>query len=83
MAYQVYLIFEDKSRELEGEFDDLSDAASFALRLADDIGKRPAGDGHGPPKKVDVYRDTQLEISIQIMSGGLLHRRDAPRSRPR
>ena len=67
----VYLIFEDRERDHVEEFDDLSEAAGYALKLADEIGQRPAGDGHGPPVKVAVYRGGRLEIAIHIIRGGL------------
>jgi len=77
----VYLIFEDGKREQAEEFDDLGDAAGYAFRIADEIGQRPAGDGHGPPVSVAVYRGEWLEIAIRITRGGLLGYKDSPKLR--
>jgi len=81
MGLAVYLIFEDGKRDRVEEFDDLSEAAGYAIKLADEIGQRPTGDGHGPPLKVAVYRGDWLEIAIQIMRGGLAGHKGGPKSR--
>ena len=80
MTFRVYRVFEDGKRDLEVEIDDLEEAASFALNLADAISQRPTGNGHGPPKTVEVVRGDQMELSIQILRGGLLPRRGVPKS---
>ena len=81
MLHRVYLKFEDGKRDLAEEIRRLDEAMTFALRLADDIGRRPAGNGNGPPKSVEIYSGTTLEITIQITPGGLLGRKGAPKWR--
>lgn len=72
MLYRVYVVFEGGTRDLAEEIRRLDEAMTFALRLADDIGRREAGNGHGSPKSVDIYSGKSLEISIRIIRGGLL-----------
>ena len=80
MTCGLYLVFEGGRRYLESEIDGLEEAALFALNLADEIGLRPAADGHGLPRRVEIVRAGRLELSIQILRGGLLPRKGVPKS---
>ena len=76
--FEAYLVFEDGKRERLERFAALGPAADFVLKLADDLGLRPYGDGHGPPVAVEIAQDDQLVISVSITRGGLvLHKGDA------
>jgi len=77
MAIAVYLVRKNGERERLGDYDALGEAAGYALSHADAIG-RHAGQGHEPAERVDIERDGRLELSIQIIGGGLLPARDAP-----
>ena len=77
MSIAVYLVRKNGERERLGDYDALGEAAGYALSHADAIG-RHAGQGHELPKRVDIERYGRLELSIQIIAGGLLPARDAP-----
>ena len=77
MAIAVYLVRKNGERERLGDYDALGEAAGYALSPADAIG-RHAGQGHEPAERVDIERDGRLELSIQIIAGGLLPARDGP-----
>lgn len=83
MGFRIYLVFRDGRRDLEDEIDNLEEAASFALKLADEIGQRPVIEGFPPPVKVEIFKDDRMELSVQIMSGGLFPHTDVPRFRSR
>lgn len=77
MAIVVYLARKNGERERLGDYEALGEAVGYALSHADAIGQH-AGQGDELPKRVDVERDGRLELSIQIIAGGLLPARDAP-----
>ena len=77
MAIAVYLVRMNGERERLGDYEDLGEAVGYALSHADAIG-RHTGRGHELPKCLDIERDGRLELSIQIIAGGLLPARDAP-----
>lgn len=80
-VFAVYLVHVNDTRELQAECENLSDAASYAIRLADGLdAHRPDADGERPAK-VDVYCADQLQISIRIMRGGLLGNKAVPKLR--
>jgi hypothetical protein len=81
VAYAVYLVRDDGTRGPVQEFGDLGDAARHAIRLADELGERPADESSSPPRKVNVHSGDRLEISILIMRGGLLGHRGFPKLR--
>ena len=81
MLYRVYLVYEDGRRDLAEEIRRIDEAMTFALRLADDVGRREAGNGHSPSKAVEIYGSTILEISIRIIRGGLLASKGDPKLR--
>lgn len=83
VPFRVYSVFDDATCDLQNEDEDLGEAASNALRLADDAGKRAAAEGEKMPVKINVYRDERLELSILVMRGGLLPDTDAGGSRSR
>lgn len=70
MTWQVFVLFDGAERDLVEEFSDLGAAASFALTLADNAGRRNGQVGP-PPKAVEIFRGDWLEISIQVLPGGL------------
>jgi hypothetical protein len=80
MSSEVYLVFGDGRQEPAGEFESLELAASAALRLADEAWRRNDSEAGEVPINVDAYRDGRLEISVEVMPGGLLTRRGGPRS---
>ena len=80
-VFAVYLVHANDTRELQAEFGNLGAAASYAIRLADEIdGHRREADSERP-EKVDVYFFEQLQISIRIMRGGLLGNKAVPKLR--
>jgi hypothetical protein len=80
-VFAVYLVHANDTRELQAEFGNLGAAASYAIRLADEIdGYRREADSERP-EKVDVYFFEQLQISIRIMRGGLLGNKAVPKLR--
>jgi hypothetical protein len=81
MAFKVYLVFEDGRRDLKDEITDLGECAVAALLLADDVGMKFASTDRERPRRVEIYAGDRLELSVQIIAGGLLKRRGAPKSR--
>lgn len=78
MAYSIYAILQDGTREQAGKFVDLCDAADEAFRIADDdVAYASIGD---PPRpdRICVYRGAKLELSVKVRRGGLLGNRGAP-----
>jgi len=59
-----------KTQEAQGDFIDLSEAARFALDLADTLDRKHS-DGIGRPRWVKILRDTHIELSISVLPGGL------------
>ena len=79
---EVILEYEDgRTVRVERKLVSMADAIAFSVDLADRAG-RFAGDGHGPPKYVKVYRGGFLELAISVISGGLLTPLGARQSRP-
>jgi len=58
VVLSVNLLFEEGNRDKLEEHDDLVKAADYVRRLADEIGQRPAGDGHGLVAKVASIKAT-------------------------
>ena len=80
--YKVVLEYEDgRAAVLERHVPNLTEAISFALELADRVGKYK-GDGHGPPRFVNICSGEHVEIAISVIAGGLVTREDAPQSPP-
>jgi hypothetical protein len=80
-VFEVFLVYDSSRREMACQTHDLGDATSSALDLADGIGSRPAADGLGPPRRLDVFRGSRVELSIQIIPGGLAPRKGDPKWR--
>jgi len=79
--YDVLIRYEDGRRSrVESHIDDLGEACAFVLKLADTLGSDP-GDGSDHPKWVEIYKEDRLEISVSVVSGGLVNRRDGQGSR--
>jgi hypothetical protein len=75
--YDIVIRYEDGRRSaLDDSVDDLGDACARVLKLADELGNS-AEDGHAPPKWVEIYQHERLEISVSVVRGGLLRRKDA------
>jgi hypothetical protein len=73
--YDVVIRYEDGRRvSARTHIEDLGEACAFVLELADQLGDAP-GDGAGPPKWVEIYREDRLEISVSVIRGGLLKQR--------
>lgn len=71
MAIAVICRFADGNRQIVSDaYASLRDAVSAALSLADLHGD-DRGDGHGPPKRIEVCIDDQLELSVAVIRGGL------------
>ena len=67
----VTIEYEDgKTQEAQGDFIDLSEAARFALDLADTLDRKQS-DGVARPRWVKILRDTHVELSISVFQGGL------------
>lgn len=78
MAIAVYLVLDNGEPGWLCNFADLGEATGYALRYADEVGQRMLKLGENFPKSVDIECDGRLQISIQIIDGGLLPPRDAP-----
>jgi hypothetical protein len=76
--YDVRIRYGDGRRSIvESHIDDLGEACSFVLKLADELGG--AGDDDDDTAKwVEVYRYDRLEISVSVVRGGLGDRRLSP-----
>lgn len=72
MLISVICRFQDDDAQVIGDqYLELPDAVMAALALADLHGD-DLGDGHGPPKSFEVCVDGMLELSVAVISGGLL-----------
>jgi hypothetical protein len=73
--YDIIVRYEDGRRmAIEHGLEDLGEACARVLKLADELGDKP-GDGDGPAKAVEIYRDERLEISVSVVHGGLIDRK--------
>lgn len=81
MAYAVYLVGDNGTRDLAKKFEQLSDAARYAFGVADDVENHARGDRANPPRKVDVYCGDRLEISVFVTRDGLLGNKAHPKLR--
>jgi hypothetical protein len=81
VAYAVYLILDNGTRDLASEFQQLGAAARYAFGLADEAALQPDEAHASRPRKVDVYDGERLEISIFVTRGGLLGNKGFPKLR--
>ena len=58
---------------MEDHIGDLGEACAFVLKLADRLGETPT-DGERLPKWVEIYKGERLEISVSVVTGGLVTR---------
>jgi len=80
--YDVMIRHEDGRRSaVESQIDDLGEACAFVLKLADQLGSSTADDAD-IPRWVEIYKDERLEISVSVVRGGMVSRRDGRGSRP-
>lgn len=71
MSFRVHCAFADGKKQHRSDFDDLSAATVYALKLADDAGFREAGIGGEQMKAVSIYQGSDVIISIRVIHGGL------------
>ena len=80
--YDVMIRHEDGRRSaVESQIDDLGEACAFVLKLAAQLGSSTADDAD-IPRWVEIYKDERLEISVSVVRGGMVSRRDGRGSRP-
>jgi hypothetical protein len=82
LGFTVHLTFADRPSRRVATVESLSQAASVALDLAERLGERAVWLDHGSPAAVEVRSPEKLELSVQVIPGGLIRRRDT-RSRSR
>ena len=79
--YRIVLEYDDgRAAVVAREVEELTEAAMFAIDLADRAGHY-RGDGHGPPQWVKIYSGERLEIAISVIPEGLASREDGRRLR--
>ena len=79
--YDVLIRYEDGRRSaVESQIDDLGEACAFVLKLADRLGSA-SDDEAELPRWVEIYKDERLEISVSVVRGGMVSRRDSQGSR--
>ncbi len=78
--YNIMVHHADGRRSpMQSQIADLGEACAYVLELADRLGS--ASDGGDRPRSVEIYCDGRLEISVAVVSGGLVSDRDAPEPR--
>jgi len=71
MDYVIRVVLEDGlTEEMPDREADLSMVCQRAIRLADELGIEPGG-GASKPRWVDIYKNDRMELSIQVIAGGL------------
>ena len=71
MSFEVHCTFADGTKQHSSDFDDLSAAAVYALKIADDAGFREAGIGSEHMEVVTIHQGIDVILSIMVVQGGL------------
>ncbi|WP_298690453.1 hypothetical protein [uncultured Sphingomonas sp.] len=75
MTFLITIVYPDGPPvERPDRFDDRAAALGYALTLADDLGRTFSSGDRGWAKWVSIHCDGKLDISIQIIPGGLTGR---------
>jgi hypothetical protein len=71
VAITIRVVFADGTKRSISDHDTLEEAVLEALELADTHGADP-GDSAGRPKRIEVWTDGKVALSLAVLRGGLI-----------